>query len=141
MEKENRLHLSKIILSAALLITAVIIEKNTTLITWQLFLIFLVPYLIVGYGVLVKSARNIIRGEIFDENFLMSLATLGAMCIGFMPGAEHQFPEAVFVMLFYQVGELFEDIAEDRSRKSISELMDIRPDYAHVVREELHRAA
>ena len=135
MEKENRLHLSKIILSAALLITAVIIEKNTTLITWQLFLIFLVPYLIVGYGVLVKSARNIIRGEIFDENFLMSLATLGAMCIGFMPGAEHQFPEAVFVMLFYQVGELFEDIAEDRSRKSISELMDIRPDYAHVVRE------
>lgn len=136
-ENGNVFTLSKIILAAVLLIATVIIEKNTDLATWQLFFAYLIPYLIVGYKVIAKSAKNIVRGDLFDENFLMTIATLGAMYIGFLPGAEHQFPEAVFVMLFYQVGELFEEMAEDKSRKSISKLMDIRPDYAHVLRQGL----
>ena len=89
--------------------------------------IFILSYLIVGFEVLRKAARNIFRGKVFDENFLMSVATLGAFAIG-------EFPEAVAVMLFYQVGELFQDYAVDKSRKSIASLMDIRPDYANVIR-------
>jgi Cd2+/Zn2+-exporting ATPase len=84
--------------------------------------------------VLAEAAEAVAHGEALDEDFLMAIATLGALSIGFMPGADNQFPEAVFVMLFFQVGELFEDIAEGRSRKSISLLMDIRPDVAHVER-------
>lgn len=90
--------------------------------------IFILSYLIVGFEVLRKAARNIFRGKVFDENFLMSVATLGAFAIG-------EFPEAVAVMLFYQVGELFQDYAVDKSRKSIASLMDIRPDYANIIRE------
>ena len=121
-----------IIICAVLLIIAVIIEKSFALPTWQLLLIYLVPYLIIGHDTLKEAAEGIAHGEAFDEHFLMSVATIGALCIGFIPGAETQFPEAVFVMLFFQVGELFEGYAEGKSRESISHLMDIRPDVAHV---------
>jgi Cd2+/Zn2+-exporting ATPase len=134
MEKENKTKLARIIASAALLVVGVIIEKTCSLPTWQLLLVYLVPYLIAGYDVLAEAAEAVAHGEALDEDFLMAIATLGALSIGFMPGADNQFPEAVFVMLFFQVGELFEDIAEGRSRKSISLLMDIRPDVAHVER-------
>ena len=106
------------------------------LLIWQLLLVYLVSYLVVGYDVLTEAAEDIAHGEGMDVDFLMAIATLGALCIGFMPGAEPQFTEAVFVMLFFQVGELFESFAEGRSRKSISQLMDIRPDIAHVKRGE-----
>lgn len=124
--------LAMIIISAVLLVIAVIIEKSFALPTWQLLLIYLVPYLIIGHDTLKEAAEGIAHGEAFDEHFLMSVATIGALCIGFIPGAETQFPEAVFVMLFFQVGELFEGYAEGKSRESISHLMDIRPDVAHV---------
>ena len=124
--------LAMIIICAVLLIIAVIIEKSFALPTWQLLLIYLVPYLIIGHDTLKEAAEGIAHGEAFDEHFLMSVATIGALCIGFIPGAETQFPEAVFVMLFFQVGELFEGYAEGKSRESISHLMDIRPDVAHV---------
>ena len=124
----------KIALATVLLVAAVIIEKKTDWPTWAYLLIYLIPYLIVGWETLKEAGEALVHGEALDENFLMSVATLGALAIGFLPGAETQFPEAVFVMLFFQVGELFEGIAEGRSRKSISHLMDIRPDTAHVER-------
>lgn len=91
-------------------------------------------YLVVGYDVIAEAAEGLLQGEAFNEDFLMCVATIGALCIGFLPGAETEFPEAVFVMLFFQVGELFEDYAEGNSRKSISTLMNIRPDTANVER-------
>ncbi len=135
MEKENKIRFARIVLSAALLGVAVLVEKRLDLSVWQLLLAYLVPYLIAGYDTLLEAGENILKGDFFDEDFLMSIATIGALCIGFLPGAETQFPEAVFVMLFFQVGELFEDIAEGCSRKSISALMDIRPDTANVERD------
>ncbi len=134
MEKETRSILIKIIVAAVLLSACVVVEHTSSLAMWQLLLIYLVPYLVVGFDTLREAAENIAHGEVFDEDFLMSVATIGALAIGFLPGAENQFPEAVFVMLFFQVGELFETIAEGRSRKSISSLMNIRPDTAHVER-------
>lgn len=128
----------KLLLIAAtvfLLIAAVIVEHNTSLATWQLLLVYLVPYLLIGHDTLGEALEGIAKGDIFNEDFLMSVATIGALCIGFLPGAETQFPEAVFVMLFFQVGELFEGYAEGRSRESISHLMDIRPDVANVERD------
>ena len=113
---------------------AVVIEKKTDWATWQYLLLFLVPYLVVGWDTLKEAAEGLVHGEALSEDFLMSVATLGALVIGFMPGAQTQFPEAVFVMLFFQVGELFEELAEGRSRRSIAHLMDIRPDTAHVER-------
>lgn len=127
----------KLLLIAAtvfLLIAAVIVEHNTSLATWQLLLVYLVPYLLIGHDTLGEALEGIAKGDMFNEDFLMSVATIGALCIGFLPGAETQFPEAVFVMLFFQVGELFEGYAEGRSRESISHLMDIRPDVANVDR-------
>lgn len=118
-----------------LLIAAVIVEHNTSLATWQLLLVYLVPYLLIGHDTLGEALEGIAKGDMFNEDFLMSVATIGALCIGFLPGAETQFPEAVFVMLFFQVGELFEGYAEGRSRESISHLMDIRPDVANVERD------
>ena len=115
-----------------LLIGAVIIEKNTSLTTWQLLLVYLVPYLLIGSGTLKEAAEGLAHGDPFNEHFLMSVATIGALSIGFMPGAETEFPEAVFVMLFFQVGEFFEGYAEGKSRTSISHLMDIRPDIARL---------
>ena len=134
-EEEGHGRLIKIIVAAVLLVVAVIIEKKTDWATWQYLLLFLVPYLVVGWDTLKEAAEGLFEGEALSEDFLMSIATLGALGIGFMPGAETQFPEAVFVMLFFQVGELFEELAEGRSRKSISHLMDIRPDSAHVERD------
>jgi Cd2+/Zn2+-exporting ATPase len=122
----------KIAVTVVLLVAAVIIEKKCDLPTWQLLLIYLVPYLIIGFDTLKEAAEGLVHGEAFNEHFLMSIATIGALCIGFLPGAETQFPEAVFVMLFFQVGELFEGYAEGKSRESIAHLMDIRPDVAHV---------
>lgn len=122
--------------TAFLLIGAVIVEHNTSLATWQLLLVYLVPYLLIGHDTLGEALEGIAKGDMFNEDFLMSVATIGALCIGFLPGAETQFPEAVFVMLFFQVGELFEGYAEGRSRESISHLMDIRPDVANVERDE-----
>ena len=133
-EEEGHGRLVKIIASAVLLAVAVVIEKYTDWTTWQYLLLFLVPYLIVGWDTLKEAAEGLAHGEALSEDFLMSVATVGALAIGFMPGAETQFPEAVFVMLFFQVGELFEEMAEGRSRKSISHLMDLRPDVAHVER-------
>lgn len=134
-EEEGHGRLYKIIAAAVLLVAAWLIEKNTSWTTWQYLLLFLVPYLIVGWDTLKEAAEALVHGEALSEDFLMSVATLGALGIGFMPGAESQFPEAVFVMLFFQVGELFEEMAEGKSRKSIEHLMDIRPDAARVERD------
>lgn len=134
MKKEIREILTKIIIATVLLVACIVVEHTCSLATWQLLLLYLVPYLIVGFETLHEAAENILHGEVFDEDFLMSIATLGALAIGFFPGVENQFPEAVFVMLFFQVGELFETIAEGKSRRSISSLMNIRPDTAHVDR-------
>ena len=134
-EGETKETLIKIAAATVLLIAAVIIEKRTDWPTWAYLLIYLIPYLIVGWETIKEAIEALAHGEALDENFLMTVATVGALVIGFLPGAQTQFPEAVFVMLFFQVGELFEGIAEGRSRKSISHLMDIRPDSAHVERQ------
>ncbi len=129
---KSRLYL--IVVTVVLLIIAVCIERNYNLATWQLLLVYLIPYLLIGHETLGEAAEGIAKGDMFNENFLMSIATLGALCIGFFPGSETEFTEAVFVMLFFQVGELFEGYAEGKSRESISHLMDIRPDVANVMR-------
>ncbi len=121
-----------IIVTAVLLGGAVLVEKTCNLETWQLLLVYLIPYIIIGHDTLKEAAEGLARGDAFNEHFLMAVATIGALCIGFLPGAETEFPEAVFVMLFFQVGELFEGYAEGQSRRSIAHLMDIRPDVAHV---------
>ena len=116
--------LYKIIISAILFIIALVVPFQNI---WINRAIYLISYIIVGFEILKKAVRNIKRGKVFDENFLMSVATIGAFAI-------QEFPEAVAVMLFYQIGELFQDYAVDKSRKSISSLMDLRPDYANVLR-------
>jgi Cd2+/Zn2+-exporting ATPase len=120
--------------TAVLLGGAVVVEKYGQLASWQLLPVYLIPYLLIGHDTLKEAWEGIAGGDMFNEHFLMSIATIGALCIGFLPGAETEFPEAVFVMLFFQVGELFEGYAEGKSRDSIAHLMDIRPDIAHVER-------
>ena len=132
-EGENRL--TRIIAGAILLAAAVIIEKKTDWATWQHLLLYLIPYLTVGWETLKEAAEGLLHGRMLGEDFLMSVATLGALGIGFLPDAQTQFPEAVFVMLFFQLGEWFEERAEGKSRRSIAHLMDIRPDSAHVLRD------
>ena len=129
-EHDTHQQLWLIIITAVLLIGAVIIEHQLSLPTWQLLLVYLIPYIIIGHDTLKEAAEGLVEGDPFNEHFLMSIATIGALCIGFLPGAETQFPEAVFVMLFFQVGELFEGYAEGKSRDSIAHLMEIKPDYA-----------
>ncbi|WP_091839817.1 heavy metal translocating P-type ATPase [Prevotella sp. ne3005] len=128
--------LSLIVITAILLVIAVLIEKglifNIHFSIFNLLLLYLVPYLLIGHDTLKEALEGLMHGDIFNEHFLMSIATIGALCIGFLPGAETEFPEAVFVMLFFQVGELFEGYAEGKSRDSIAHLMDIRPDVAHL---------
>ena len=130
---------NKIICAALLFIVAIVLEKlneanqkySSNSFSWVnigIKIIYIITYLIVGLDILKKAFRNIKKGEVFDENFLMAIATLGAFGVG-------EFPEAVAVMLFYQIGELFQSYAVDKSRKSISSLMDIRPDYANLVNE------
>ena len=126
--------LIRIILTAVLLAGAWLVELFAALPMWQVLLVYLVPYLVISYDVLGEAVEGIMEGDPFDENFLMSIATIGALLIGFLPNAEPQFIEGVFVMLFFQLGELFEHYAEDKARDSISELMDIRPDVANVER-------
>ena len=118
--------------TVVLLIGAVIVEHTLQVPTWQLLLVYLIPYLLIGSGTLKEAAEGLAHGDAFNEHFLMSIATIGALCIGLLPGAETEFPEAVFVMLFFQVGEFFEGYAEGKSRDSISHLMDIRPDVARL---------
>lgn len=119
-QKEKRIVIR--ILAAAVLVAIAMVAPLEGI--WRL-LIFLIPYAVVGWDVLWGAVRNILRGQVFDENFLMALATVGAFCIG-------EYPEGVLVMLLYQVGELFQDLAVGRSRKSIASLMDIRPDWANI---------
>lgn len=124
-----------LILAASLLLAvAAWVEHALALPTWQLLLVYLVPYLLVGASTLREAAEGIAHGRVFNEDFLMAVATIGALAIGFMPGADTEFAEAVFVMLFFQVGELFEGYAEGRSRDSIAHLVEVRPDTAHVER-------
>lgn len=122
MTKKMKKKLIRIIISFILLVLAFILKLDNAIIN---DILFIISYLIVGYDIILKALRNITRGKVFDENFLMTIATIGAFFIG-------EFPEAVAVMLFYQVGELFQSYAVDKSRKSVSELMDIRPDYANL---------
>lgn len=139
MTRKQRKNLYRIIAAAVLLVAATL--ADVFLLTsggkWEILklAIYLVPYFVIGYDILWRSAVNISHGQVFDENFLMVVATLGALCIGFFPDTEEQYREAVFVMLFYQVGELFQSVAVGKSRKSISSLMDIRPDCAYIERD------
>ncbi len=128
MNKKMKEKLYRIIWSSILLIIAVILKNVNNIVS---IILFGVSYLVIGYDILLKAIKNIKRGRIFDENFLMAFATIGAICI-------NELAEAVTVMLFYQIGELFQDYAVNKSRKSIIELMDIRPDYANVIREDKH---
>lgn len=128
MNKKMKEKLYRIICSSILLIIAVILKNVNNIVS---IILFGVSYLVIGYDILLKAIKNIKRGRIFDENFLMAFATVGAICI-------NELAEAVTVMLFYQIGELFQDYAVNKSRKSIIELMDIRPDYANVIREDKH---
>ncbi len=122
MTKKMKKKLIRIIISFILLVIAFILKLDNTIIN---NILFIISYLIVGYDIILKALRNITRGKVFDENFLMTIATIGAFFIS-------EFPEAVAVMLFYQVGELFQSYAVDKSRKSVASLMDIRPDYANL---------
>ena len=126
--------LIRISLTAVLLLVAWLTEHNCNLPIWQILIIYLIPYLLISYNVLHEAVEGIMEGDPFDENFLMSVATIGAFAVGFLPNSEPQFLEGVFVMLFFQIGELFEHYAEDKTRDSISDLMDIRPDTANVLR-------
>ena len=124
MTKKQKHSLYRIIAAAVLFIIFTLLKPEG----FTRFILFMMPYLTVGLPVLKKAAVNILHGQVFDENFLMCLATIGAICIG-------EYPEAVFVMLFYQVGDLFESIAVGKSRNSISALMDICPEYVNVERD------
>ena len=130
----ERKKIIQFIASAVLLAAAMTIEHTLSLPMWQLLLIYLPAYLLAGYETLAEAWEGIIEREPFNEDLLMSVATLGALLIGFLPSGEPEMAEAVFVMLFFQVGELFEDYAEGQSRHSISALMSLRPDEAHVER-------
>ncbi|MCH5307921.1 MAG: cadmium-translocating P-type ATPase [Prevotella sp.] len=131
-EESQGKKLKIIILTAILLIAAIAVEHFAELTTWQLLLVYLVPYLLIGHDTLHEAVEGLVHGDAFNEDVLMSIATLGALAIGFLPGADTEFPEAVFVMLFFQVGELFEGYAEGKSRQSIAQLMNIRPDFANI---------
>ena len=124
MTKKQKKMLFRILASAVLFVIALLIPAEG----WLKLVIFLVPYLLVGYKVLIKAGKNILNGQVFDENFLMCVATIGAFVLG-------EYLEGVAVMLFYQVGELFEDYSVGRSRRSIADLMDIRPEVARVERD------
>ena len=128
MTKQQKKMLRRILLSAGLFLVMAVVSRLLPLPWWAVLGGYLVPYFIIGWDILWKAARNIRNGQIFDENFLMAIATIGALAIG-------EYPEAVFVMLFYQIGELFQGVAVGKSRKSIAALMDIRPDSANVERE------
>lgn len=128
MTKQQRKILIKIIIGAVLFAVGMVVTHLLTLPWWAELLIFLAVYLVPGFSVLEKAVRNIAHGQVFDENFLMTIASIAAFAIG-------QYPEAVEVILFYQVGELFEKIAVGRSRQAVSDLLDLCPDEATVLRD------
>lgn len=132
MLSEHKNESINLIVGSMLFVAAIIAAQLAELSIWVKLAVFLVPYLVLGGGVLLRAARNIVNGQIFDENFLMCVATVGAFALG-------EYTEGVAVMLFYRVGELFEDIAVNRSRRSIADLMDIRPDYAWVERSGIEK--
>ena len=123
MNRKMKKKLYKIIISGILFLIALLLKIENEVIN---NILFIISYIIVGKEILEKAFKNITRGKVFDENFLMTVATLGAFLIG-------EYPEAVAVMLFYQIGELFQSYAVDKSRKSVAALMDIRPDYANLL--------
>ena len=126
MDQKMKKQLIRIIIAFLLVIVSFLIKFENELYN---NILYIIAYIIVGYDIVLKAIRNIFKGKVFDENFLMTVATIGAFCI-------KEFPEAVAVMLFYQVGELFQSYAVDKSRKSVASLMDIRPDYANVYRDD-----
>ncbi len=133
-QKDPKKLIRRIIFASILLVVCMVAERLLDLPMWERLLMYLVPFLVAGYDVLGGAAEGIMHGDPFDEDFLMSVATIGALAIGFLPDSEPEFAEAVFVMLFFQVGEAFETVAEGNSRRSIAKLMDIRPDTANVER-------
>ena len=125
MTKKQKKVLYRIIASVVLLVAIIVLTKFLTLNKWVELLLYLVPYLVIGYDILKKAVKGIFKGQVFDENFLMAVATVGAVALG-------DYKEGVAVMLFYQIGELFQSVAVGKSRKNITSLMDIRPDYANI---------
>ena len=128
MNKKQKKVLIRIIISAILVIILSVLFKFVELNVWIQAVLYLIPYAVIGYDILKKAVKGIFKGQIFDENFLMAVATVGAIGLG-------DFREGVAVMLFYQIGELFQSVAVGKSRKNITELMDIRPDYANIERD------
>ena len=135
MGSKTKVKIARIVCSAVLLGIAYAVEHAFKLQLWQALLIYLLPYAVAGYDVVLEAWESITEGECFNEDLLMTIATVGALLIGFVPNGSPMFDEAVFVMLFFQVGEVFEHLASDNSKKSIAKLMDIRPDSAMVERD------
>ena len=135
MSPKTKVKVVRIVCSAVLLGIAYVVEHVFNLQLWQALLLYLLPYAVAGYDVVLEAWESITEGECFNEDLLMTIATLGALFIGFVPNGSPMFDEAVFVMLFFQVGEVFEHLASDNSKKSIAKLMDIRPDSATVERD------
>ena len=135
MSSKTKVKIARIVCSAVLLVVAYVIEHAFDLQLWQALLLYLLPYAVAGYDVVLEAWESITEGECFNEDLLMTIATVGALLIGFVPNGSPMFDEAVFVMLFFQVGEVFEHLASDNSKKSIAKLMDIRPDSATVERD------
>lgn len=135
MSPKTKVKIVRIVCSAVLLGVAYVVEHVFNLQLWQALLLYLLPYAVAGYDVVLEAWESITEGECFNEDLLMTIATLGALFIGFVPNGSPMFDEAVFVMLFFQVGEVFEHLASDNSKKSIAKLMDIRPDSATVERD------
>ena len=135
MSSKTKVKIARIVCSAVLLGIAYAVEHAFNLQLWQALLLYLLPYTVAGYDVVLEAWESITEGECFNEDLLMTIATIGALLIGFVPNGSPMFDEAVFVMLFFQVGEVFEHLASDNSKKSIAKLMDIRPDSATVERD------
>ena len=135
MSSKTKVKIARIVCSAVLLGIAYAVEHAFDLQLWQALLLYLLPYAVAGYDVVLEAWESITEGECFNEDLLMTIATVGALLIGFVPNGSSMFDEAVFVMLFFQVGEVFEHLASDNSKKSIAKLMDIRPDSATVERD------
>lgn len=135
MSSKTKVKIARIVCSAVLLGIAYAVEHAFDLQLWQALLLYLLPYAVAGYDVVLEAWESITEGECFNEDLLMTIATVGALLIGFVPNGSPMFDEAVFVMLFFQVGEVFEHLASDNSKKSIAKLMDIRPDSATVERD------
>jgi len=135
MSSKTKVKIARIVCSAVLLGIAYAVEHAFDLQLWQALLLYLLPYAVAGYDVVLEAWESITEGECFNEDLLMTIATVGALLIGFVPNGSPMFDEAVFVMLVFQVGEVFEHLASDNSKKSIAKLMDIRPDSATVERD------